>query len=82
MRVVRSTKLDDVAPSVQSHYRTFSPNTSDSAPVPRFGTLTLAKAIRLDFSLGIGATGSYVPYQSLNQGHATFMPGASWAVNG
>ena len=82
VRVVRSTKPDDVAPSVQPHYRAFAPTTSNSAPVPRVGTLTLAKAVRLDFSLGIGATGSYVPYQSLNQGHAAFMPGASWAVNG
>ena len=78
--VVYMTKLDDVAPSVQPHYRTFSPTTDDSAPVPRIGTLILADAVRLNFSLAIGTTGSYVPYQSLNQGHAAFMPGASWAV--
>ena len=29
------------APSVQSHYRTFIPTTSASAPVPRIGTLAL-----------------------------------------
>jgi hypothetical protein len=49
--------------------------------VPRIGTLTLADAVRLDFSLCIGTTGSYVPYQSLNQDHAAFMPDASGAVN-
>ena len=48
--------------------------------MPRIGTLALADALRLGFSLCIGTTGSYVPYQSLNQGHAAFMPGASWAV--
>jgi hypothetical protein len=35
---------------------------------------------RLRFSLGIGMTGSYVPYQSLDQGYAAFMPDASWVV--
>jgi hypothetical protein len=34
----------------------------------------------LSFSLCIGTTGSYVPHQSLNQGHAAFMPDAGWAV--
>ena len=79
--VARAIKPDNVAPSVQPHYRTFDPTTGDSAPVPRVSTLALADAFRLDFSLRIGTTGSYVPYQSLNQGHAAFMPGASWAVN-
>jgi hypothetical protein len=74
-------KPDDTAPSVQPHYRAFNPTTRDSAPVPRIGTLALADAFRLDFSLRIGTTGSYVPYQSLNQSHAAFMPGASWAVS-
>ena len=78
MRVV---KPNDDAPSVQFHYRTFSPTTSASAPVPRIGTLTLAEAVRLGFSLHIGTTGSYVPYQSLDQDHAAFMPEASWAVD-
>ena len=45
--------------------------------MPRIGTLALAEAVRLRFSLCIGTTGSYVPYQSLNQGHAAFMPDAS-----
>jgi hypothetical protein len=34
-------KLDNAAPSLQSHYRTFLTITGDSAPVPRIGTLTL-----------------------------------------
>jgi hypothetical protein len=81
LRVAYRTMPDDAAPSVQFHYRTFDPTTSDSAPVPRIGTLTLAEAFRLDFSLCIGATGSHVPHQSLIQGHAAFMPEASWAVS-
>jgi hypothetical protein len=52
-----------------------------SAPVPRLGTLTLAEAVRLGFFLCIGATGSYVPHQSLDQVRAAFMPDASWAVS-
>ena len=55
---------------------TFIPTTSDSAPVSRIGTLALAEAVRLSFSLYIGTTGSCVPYQSLDQGHAAFMPDA------
>ena len=54
---------------------------SDSDPVPRIGTRALAGATRLRFSLGIGATGSYVPHPRLNQDHAAFMPDAGGAVN-
>jgi hypothetical protein len=75
-QVAHKTKPDDATPSVQSHYRTFVPTTSDSAPVSRISTLALAEAFRLSFSLRIGTTGSYVPYQSLDQGHAAFMPDA------
>ena len=70
LQVVREAKLNDDAPSVQSHYGTFNPTTSVSAPVPRISTLALADAVRLSFSLHIGTTGSYVPYQSLDQDHA------------
>jgi hypothetical protein len=38
------------------------PTSSVSVPVPRLGTQALAKAIRLSFSLIIGATGSHVPH--------------------
>jgi hypothetical protein len=58
-------RLTNAAPSVQLHYRAFIPTTNCSAPVLRFGTLVLAVGARLDVSLGIGATGSHVPYKSL-----------------
>ncbi len=35
-------RLNNAAPSVQSHYRTFIPTTDCSAPVLRIGTLALA----------------------------------------
>src|SRR5271165_611103 len=46
----------------------------------RRGTLILAGAACLDSSLRIGATGSHVPYKSLTQSHAAFMPDAAWAA--
>ena len=58
-------RLNNAAPSVQSHYRTFSPTTDHSVPVSRIGTLALTDACRLDVSLCIGTTGSHVPYKSL-----------------
>src|SRR5262249_52121349 len=36
-----TTRPDDWAPSLQTHYRSFDANTSPSAPVPRIGTLAL-----------------------------------------
>ncbi|AMM18589.1 hypothetical protein AX768_30660 (plasmid) [Burkholderia sp. PAMC 28687] len=72
---------DDDAPSVQSPYRTFNPTTGVSAPVPRISTLILAETFRLDFFLPMGTTGSQVPYQSLNQSQAAFVPDADWAVS-
>lgn len=81
MRVARPITPDDAAPSVQSHYRTFVPTMSNSAPVLRLGTQALARATRLRISLCIGATGSYVPHPRLNQDHAAFMPDASGAVD-
>ena len=35
------SRLNNAAPSVQSHYRTFNPTTDHSVPVPRIGTLVL-----------------------------------------
>mgnify|MGYP004160663741 CR=1 FL=1 len=58
--------LDDAAPSLQSHYRTFTATTDCSAPVPRIGTQALVGASHLRCSLYIGATGSHVPHQSLD----------------
>jgi hypothetical protein len=80
-RVAHGITPNDAAPSVRSHYRTFFPTTSDSAPVPRLGTQALAGAPRLRGSLCIGTTGSYVPHPCLNQDHAAFMPDASGAIN-
>ena len=80
-RVAHRIKPDDDAPSVHSHYRSFFPSTGVSAPVPRIGTQTLAAAGRLGCSLNIGTTSSCVPYRSLSQGHAAFMPDADWAVS-
>src|SRR5271166_4460965 len=65
-------ELNNATPSVQSHYRTFSPNTGRSAPVPRFGTLILMGTAHLDVSLRIEATGSHVPRESQMWSHAAF----------
>ena len=78
--VDHSVKPDDAAPSLHPHYRDFITTTGCSAPVPRIGTLTLVGP-PLGFSLNIGTTGSHVPHKSLDQVHATFMPGAAQAVN-
>jgi hypothetical protein len=34
----------------------------------------------LSFSLGIGALGSHVPHESLDQARAAFLPATIWAV--
>src|SRR5260370_2920510 len=70
-------ELNNATPSLQPHYGAFTATTGCSAPVPRFGTLTLVGATYLDFSLRIGATGSHVPRKSLTQSHAAFI---SYAV--
>jgi len=74
-------RLNNAAPSVQPHYRTFIPTTNCSAPALRIGTLVLVGSSHSDFSLGIGAAGSHVPHESLNHSHAAFMPDAAWAVD-
>ena len=73
-------ELNNAAPSLQLHYRTFITTTSCPAPVPRIGTPILAGASRLDRSLRIGATGSHGPCKSPVQVHAAFMPDAVWAA--
>ena len=45
----------------------------------RLGTLTLSGATTLDVSLNIGTTGSHVPYESLVELRATYMPDAARA---
>jgi hypothetical protein len=72
-------RLNNAAPSVQPHYRAFVPTTSHSAPVFRIGTLVLAVLAACDFSLGIGMTGSHVPYKSLVELRAAYMPDATRA---
>jgi hypothetical protein len=62
IRVASITLLDNDAPSLHAHYKRFNTTKGISAPVPRIGTLALAEAVRLSFSLRIGTTGSYVPY--------------------
>ena len=73
-------RLNNAAPSVQSHYRTFILTTSCSASVLRIGTPALADLAACDLSLGIGTTGSHVPYKSLARLRATYMPDAAWAA--
>ena len=69
-------RLNATAPSIQRDYRAFFPTTGCSAPVPRIGTLSLARIARLAVSLHIGATVSPVPHKSLVQVHAAFKPEA------
>src|SRR5260370_12633677 len=69
-------ELNNAAPSLQPHYGAFTATTGCSAPVPRFGTLTLVGATYLDFSLRIVATASHVPRKRLPHSHAAFIPDA------
>lgn len=71
---VLAPEPNNATPSLQPHYRTFNTTTDCSAPVLRIGTLTLTGTSCLSFSLGIGATGSRVPHESLIRSHAAFMP--------
>jgi hypothetical protein len=50
-RVAPITSLDNDAPSLHPHYKSFNTTTGVSAPVPRIGTLALAKAICLSSSV-------------------------------
>ncbi len=73
-------RLNNAAPSVQFHYRTFIPTTSCSAPVLRIGTPVLAVLAACDLSLNIGTTGSHVPYKSPVELRAAYTPDAARAV--
>ncbi len=46
----------------------------------RIGTPALAVVAACDLSLGIGTTGSHVPYESLVELRATYMPDAVQAA--
>jgi len=48
-------RLNNAAPSLQPHYRTFLTTTGCSAPVLRIGTPILAVLAACDLSLDIGA---------------------------
>lgn len=50
-------------------------------PLCSASVLSHSWVLHLYFSLGIRATGSHVPYKSLSQGHATFMPEAARPIN-
>src|SRR3974377_266637 len=78
--VDHSLKLHDVAPSLPSRYRTFLTPTPDSAPAPRFGSLTLTGR-PLESLPWHRCAGSHVPHKSLNRVHAAFVPAADWAVH-
>jgi hypothetical protein len=72
-------KPDNVAPSLQPHYRAFYYGLLRPCAPP--SVLSLLWVGHLSFSLRIGARGSHVPHKSLNPGHAAFMPDAVWAVS-
>ncbi len=71
---------NNAAPSVQPHYRAFIPTTSRSAPHAPHRYSGPCGFSRLDVSLGIGTTGSHVPYKSLLQLRAPYMPDAARAA--
>jgi hypothetical protein len=79
LSVGRLPRQDTAAPSVQPHYRAFSPTTDSSVPVPCVGHLILIGSTDLDVFLYIKTTGSHVPCKSLSRSHAAFEPDAAWA---
>jgi hypothetical protein len=70
---------EDVAPSLHRHYSGFHTTTSDSAPVPRV-SIPARGGCHLSVSLPSVMTGSHVPWTSLGQGHAAYIPVAAYAV--
>ena len=75
-------RVNNATPLVQLHYRAFIPTTGCSAPVLRIGTLALTVLAACGVSLCIGTTGSHVPYGSLVELRATYMPDAARAASG
>ncbi len=61
-------------------WEAFNPTTGCSAPVLRIATPVLAVVAACDRSLGIGTTGSHVPYKSLDPLRAAYMPDAARAA--
>src|SRR5215471_5866739 len=70
-----SVKLNDVAPWLQSRYRTFIATTRNSVPALRLGTPALAGR-PLEFLPSHRCAGSHVPHKSLDRVHAAFVPDA------
>src|SRR5262249_36716989 len=77
--VGRLPRQDTAAPSVQPHYRTFSPTADSSVPVSCIGQLILIGATDLNVSLRIKTTGSHVPCKNLSRSHAAFGCRLGWA---
>ena len=73
-------KLDNTAPSLHRHYRSFITNTGCSAPVLRIGTFLLA-GLPLGIFPSHRRTGSQVPNRSLCHVHAASMPATIWTVS-
>src|SRR6185295_18648840 len=78
-RLAEITSLDNVAPSLHSHYSSFLATTSDSAPGSRFG-ISPCGGCHLVVALRLANSGSHVPWESLSQGHAAYIPVAACAV--
>jgi hypothetical protein len=83
-------RLNNAAPSLQPHYRAFGATTGCSAPAPRIGTVALAVVAACGFSRHAGLrsrrharnAGSHVPYESLVELRAAYMPDVARAVSG
>ena len=73
-------RLNNAAPSLQPHYRAFITTTGCSVPVLRIGTLILAVLAACDSLPLHRSTGSHVPYKSLVELRAAYMPDAARAV--
>src|SRR6516164_5950468 len=78
-----SGRPNNATPSLQPRYRAFDATTGCSAPAPRFGTLALAVGAACGLSLhviGVTRHRFSVPYESLVELRAAYMPDAARAV--
>jgi hypothetical protein len=73
-------RLIDATPSLHPHYGTSS-LLRVVPPLRPASVLSLLWVLHLGFSPNIGAIASHVPRESLDQGHAIFMPDAAQAVS-
>src|SRR6476661_8539939 len=74
--------VGDPLPSLHGDYTRFITTTEQSAPLRRIGTFGLAVGAACAFSLGHRRSGSHVPYKSLVELRAVYMPDAARAVSG